>query len=446
MQKLRKRNTYTPTDAPQVRSNCGLQLNKEETLSVASLKTSLNNPEVDLSQHTAKRKVVVYVVSIDGRGLMPCTPAKAKKLMNKGLADVYKMYPFTIQLKFECENIVQEVDLGIDEGYSNIGFSAVSPMKELISGTVILENKTSDRLTEKRMYRRGRRNKLWYRKPRFLNRKKRTGMLPPSVERKYQAHLKIIRLCQEILPISSVTLEVGNFDIQKINNPEIVGEGYQKGDMYGYQNVRAYLMSREKGKCQLCNKEFSKGQPSHIHHVLERSKKGSNMPKNLAILHKKCHVKLHKKGLKLSAPKTMKAQTFMSTIGKRFYRDLPDFKETFGYITFIKRNELGLEKTHFNDAFVIANGTNQERITPIIIRQKRRNNRALQLNRKGFKPSIRKQRYPIQPKDLVWIDGEKFVVSGTHNKGKNVMLEGTKKSCPIKKIEKIYNFGTFTFY
>lgn len=446
MQKLRKRNTYTPTDAPQVRSNCGLQLNKEETLSVASLKTSLNNPEVDLSQHTAKRKVVVYVVSIDGNGLMPCTPAKAKKLMNKGLAEVYKMYPFTIQLKFECENVVQEVDLGIDEGYSNIGFSAISPMKELISGTVILDNKTSDRLTEKRMYRRGRRNKLWYRKPRFLNRKKRIGMLPPSVERKYQAHLKIIRLCQEILPISSITLEVGNFDIQKINNPEIVGEVYQKGDMYGYQNMRSYLMAREKGKCQLCGKEFSKGQPSHIHHVLERSKKGSNMPKNLAILHKKCHVKLHKKGLKLSAPKTMKAETFMSTIGKRFYRDLPDFKETFGYITFIKRNELGLEKTHFNDAFVIANGTNQERITPIIIRQKRRNNRALQLNRKGFKPSIRKQRYPIQPKDLVWIDGIKHYAVGMQHKGNRVVVEKDKKSYAIKKVEKFYNFGTFTFY
>lgn len=446
MQKLRKRNTYTPTDAPQVRGNCGLQLNKEETLSVASLKTSLNNPEVDLSQHTAKRKVVVYVVSVDGNALMPCTPAKAKKLMKYGKAEVYKMYPFTIQLKFECENVVQNVDLGIDSGYSNVGFSAVSPTKEFISGTVILENKTSDRLREKKMYRKGRNYKKWYRKPRFLNRKKRTGMLPPSVERKSQAHLKIINLCKEILPISSVNIEIGNFDIQKINNPEIVGDGYKHGNMYGYQNMRSYLMARENGKCQLCNKEFSKGQPSHIHHVLERSKKGSNMPKNLAILHKKCHVKLHKKELKLSAPKTMKAETFMSTIAKRFYRDLPNFKETFGYITFVKRNELGLEKTHFNDAFVIANGTNQERITPIIIRQKRRNNRALQLNRKGFKPSVRKQRYPIQPKDLVWIDGVKMVASSAHNNGTRIITEHDKKSRNIKTIEKIYNFGTFSFY
>lgn len=444
MQKLRKRNTYTPTDAPQVCSNCDLQLNKEETLSVASSKTSLNNPEVDLSKRTSKRKVVVYVVGIDGNPLMPCKPAKAKKLLKSGKAKVFKMFPFTIQLNFECENVVQNVSLGIDTGYTNIGFSCISGKEEFLSGTVILDGNTSSRLTEKLMYRRGRRNKLWYRKPRFLNRKKRLGMLPPSVERRYNTHIKIINLCKKVLPIVDVKIEVGNFDIQKINNPNIEGVDYQQGDMYGYQNVRSYLMARENGKCQVCKKEFSKGQPSHIHHVLERSKKGSNMPKNLAILHKKCHEKLHKKGLKLSAPKTMKAETFMSSIAKRFYRDLK-FKATYGYITFVDRNKLGLEKTHYNDAFVIANGTNQERITPITIRQKRRNNRAIQLNRKGFKPSIRKQRYPIQPKDLIWIGGKKFVANGMHRYGSGIIIEQTKKSYSIKKVEKIYNFGTFTF-
>jgi len=446
MQKLKqRRKTNTPTSASQARGNCDLQLNKDQSLSVASLKTCSNNPEVNLSQHTAKRKAIVYVIGIDGRPLMPCTPAKCKKLLNSKRAKVFKMFPFTIQLNFECENVVQEVELGVDSGYGNVGFSCVSEKKELFSGTVAVENKTSDRLTERKMYRRGRRNKLWYRKPRFLNRKKRIGMLPPSVERTYQVHLKLIKLCKQILPISKTTIETANFDIQKINNPDIEGEGYQQGDMYGYQNMRSYLMAREKGKCQVCNKEFTKGQPSHIHHNLERNNKGSNMAKNLSILHKKCHEKLHKKGLKLSAPKTIKAETFMSTIAKRFYTDVPDFKATFGYITFVKRNELGIQKTHYNDAFVIANGTNQERTSPITIRHKRRNNRAIQLNRKGFKPSIRKERYPIQPKDLVWIDGKKQIVIGTHNNGTRIIVEENKKSYSIKKIEKTYNFGTFTY-
>ena len=49
MQKLVGRNTYTPTDAPQVRGNCDLSLNREETLSVPGSKTPSNNLDVDYS-------------------------------------------------------------------------------------------------------------------------------------------------------------------------------------------------------------------------------------------------------------------------------------------------------------------------------------------------------------------------------------------------------------
>ena len=446
MQKLKQRTEKnTPTDAPQVRSNCGLSLNKEETLSVADLKTCFNNPEVDLPSHTKGLIANVYVISINGEVLMPCKPAKARKLLKRKRAIIVKLHPFTIQLTFECENKVQEVELGIDSGYQNIGFSCLTANKELASGTVVLDGKTSNRLTERRMYRRGRRNKLWYRKPRFLNRKIKEGWMPPSVKRRYDTHLSLINRLKAIMPISKVTIEVANFDIQKIENEDINGVGYQQGDMYGYQNVRGYLMAREKGKCQLCKKEFSKGDPSHVHHCKQKNEEGSNRVKNLAILHKKCHIRLHKKGLRLTAPKQYKTPTFLSIINKRFKKDIPNVNITFGYITFTNRIKLSLEKTHYNDAFVITGGSNQERCLPISIRQKHRNNRALQLNRKGFAPSIRRQRYPIQPKDLIWIDGKRMIVSGTHNGGSRVIVEGTKKSCPVKKIKKIYNFGSFAF-
>jgi len=448
MQKLEKRRkTNTPTDAPQVRSNCGLQLNKEETLSVASLKTFSNNPEVDLSQHhTGRLKAVVYVLSITGEPLMPCSFAKTKRLLKKKRANVVKLYPFTIKLNFVCENKTQSIKLGIDSGYENIGFSAVTEKKELISGTLILDSKTSSRLTEKAMYRRGRRNRHhWYRKPRFLNRKKNEGWLPPSVQRRYDTHLNLIKKLKSVLPILKVTIEIAKFDIQKIENDLIEGVEYQQGNMYGYQNVRSYLLAREKGLCQLCGKEFTKGQPSHLHHCKQKGEQGSNRPENLALLHKKCHHELHAKGLKLPAPKQYKASTFMSIINKRFRKDIPDVKITFGYITFVNRNKLGLEKTHYNDAFVITHGTTQERCLPITIKQKHRNSRVLQLNRNGFKPSVRKQRYHIQPKDLIWIDNKKLVVSGTHNNGSRVIAEGTKKSYPVKKIQKSYHFGSFAY-
>ena len=74
-----------------------------------------------------------------------------------------------------------------------------------------------------------------------------------------------------------------------------------------------------------------------------------------------------------------------------------------------------------------------------------RNNRAIQLNRKGYAPSIRKQRYSIQPKDLIWINGKRYVAKGVHNKGANVMVENSKKVFAAKSIEQTYNFGSYAF-
>ena len=447
MQKLKQRTKRnTPTDASQVRGNCDLQLNKEETLSVANLKTRFNNPEVNQSQHTGRLNAVAYVIGMDGEKLMPCTFAKAKKLLKSKRAKVLKHYPFTIKLNFVCENQIQEVSLGIDSGYKNVGFSAVTAKREVFSGTLTLDDRTSKRLTERAMYRRGRRNKLWYRKPRFLNRgNKKQGWIAPSIQRRYDAHTKLINVAKSILPISKVTIETANFDIQKIENPEINGIEYHQGEMYGEQNLRSYLLSREKGKCQICQKEFTKGNRPHIHHKDERKNGGSDRVKNAAIIHEKCHKKLHKKGIKLSAPKSLKAETFMSIIQNRFQQDIPDSKITFGYITFLERRKLGIEKSHCNDAFIIASGSNQERCNSISIIQKHRNNRAIQMNRNGFSPSIRKQRYSIQPKDLIWIDSKKHIVSGIQNKGAYIKVENSKKVFPTKSIERSYHFGSFSF-
>jgi hypothetical protein len=199
-------------------------------------------------------------------------------------------------------------------------------------------------------------------------------------------------------------------------------------------------MAREQGKCQLCNKDF-KGKPSHMHHCRQKGEAGSDSPENLAILHKSCHTKLHKLGLKLPKPKSYKPNTFMSIIRKRFYADIPDVEMTYGYETFVKRNELGFAKSHSTDAFVIAGGTEQERFKTWAIEQKHRHNRAIQLNRKGFKPSIRTSTYKIHPKDLIWIKDKMFSVVGMQNKGSYVKVKNYPKAIPTKAIDSIYSFG-----
>ncbi|CEP79016.1 hypothetical protein [Defluviitoga tunisiensis] len=75
--------------------------------------------------------------------------------------------------------------------------------------------------------------------------------------------------------------------------------------------------------------------------------------------------------------KPLKDATFMSTIRWKLVNALMcDY--TYGYITKSKRVSLGLEKTHYNDAFCIAGGINQQRIEPIYFEQIRRNNRSLE--------------------------------------------------------------------
>ena len=132
----------------------------------------------------------------------------------------------------------------------------------------------------------------------------------------------------------------------------------------------------------------------------------------------------------------------MNIMKNRFVKDIENVNLTYGYITFTNRNKINLEKTHYNDAFVIAGGEKQERIKPLEILQKQINNRTLQLNRKGFKPSIRKQRYPIRPKDLIWVENKVYSVLGSQNKGTYIKVSGLKKVIPIKKIERIYHFNS----
>ena len=445
MQKLLVELKNVSVDASQVCCSTSNSLNKEETLSVSSKVLANNNPEVNLRLPVSELKAntLVYVVNKDGSPLMPCKPAKARHLLRDKKAKVVRCNPFTIQLLWDCECNVQPVTLGIDTGFGNIGFSAVSATKELISGVVKLDDKTNERLTSRRMYRRLKRNKLWYREPRFSNRCKPEGWLPPSVERRYLTHLNIINRLKRILPVSEIIIETAKFDIQKIMNPEIQGTEYQEGSLYGYQNMRSYLIAREKGLCQLCGGDF-KGKSSHIHHCRQRSETGSDRPENLALLHKNCHIELHKKGLRLSKPKSYKPNIFMSIINKRFQEDLPDIRTAFGYETFIKRNELSLDKTHETDAFVIAGGTIQGRSKPTEVVQVHRNNRVLQLNRKGFKPSIKRDKSKINPKDIFWVEGKQYICKGMFNKGTYVLYGEAKKKeyFNYKKVEKVFHNGS----
>ena len=185
--------------------------------------------------------MLVHVINKEGRPLMPCSPAKARLLLKEGNAAVCKRTPFVIRLLHGSSGYVQPVILGVDIGFIHVGLSAVSEKKELYAADVSLRNDIVKLNSERRMYRR---------QPRFDNRKKPEGWLAPSIQHKVDSHIKLIDKVRGILPVSRIVIEVANFDIRKIKNPEIEGNGYQNGEQSGFWNVREYVLYRDGHRCQ----------------------------------------------------------------------------------------------------------------------------------------------------------------------------------------------------
>lgn len=422
----------------------------------------------------------VFVTNNKNEPLMPTTPRKARILLESGRAEVVQRYPFTIKLLYPSGKNTQDVTLGIDSGFLNIGFSAVSEKEELISGEVKLLAGMPEKNEERKMYRRTRRNRIRHRKPGHDKHTNREGWLAPSIRHKLESHIRVIEELSEIIPITKIVVEVGNFDIQKIKNPEIEGKQYQEGEQKGYENIRAYILHRDGYTCQNPDCKNKAKQPLlQVHHIQYRSNGGSDQPANLITLCNKCHTQKNHGGFLLTwKPKVrgFKDATFMNIVRWKLVdilKEMYDVDVTYGYLTKARSYELNLEKTHSTDAFCIAGGSTQARSVPHEIRQIRRNNRSLSkfydakyidsrdgtqktgqelnsgrttrnknLNGENLRTyrlrktkkgrySTREKRYPLQPMDLVEYEGNLHYVTGVHSYGKYVKLKDPEKKSGI---------------
>ncbi|MCD6229970.1 MAG: RRXRR domain-containing protein [Candidatus Diapherotrites archaeon] len=431
MQKLSVEFKNAPGNASQVPCSVNEVLNREETLSVPCKVLADNNSDENQCSGRSRQNLRVFVLNMRGKPLMPTTPGKAYRLLKQNKAEVIQRNPFAIQLKYATGENKQNITLGIDSGYSKIGFSAITKKAELIVGEVTLRNNIKKLIEQKGNYRRTRRAKLWHREPRFDNRAKSKGWFAPSIQHKLDTHIRFIEKLKRILPITKTIIEIASFDTQKMQNPEIKGVEYQQGELQGYA-VREYLLEKYKRKCAYCGKT---NVPLEVEHIVPKSRGGSNRVSNLTIA---CHNCNQKKGnqtakefgfpnIQVKAKESLNATAFMNIVRKKLAETI-DCETTFGYITKCNRIKLLLEKSHCNDAFVIAKGRIQERAKELNITQTRRNNRSIQLNRKGFKPSIRRQRYKLQPNDLVNHNNVLCRVKGIFNHGQWVRLLNPTKT------------------
>jgi len=226
-----------------------------------------------------------------------------------------------------------------------------------------------------------------------------------------------------------------------MQHPEITGIEYQQGTLQGYE-VKEYLLDKWGRKCAYCGETDA---PLEVEHIVPTSRGGTDRVSNLTISCRICNLKKGNQTaedfghphIQQQAKKSLKATACLNNIRWKLVEQLRA-EHTYGYVTKYQRNKLGLEKSHVNDAFVIAGGTYQERCRPYEVIQVRRNNRSLQKNRKGFKPSVRKNHYALQPYDLVKYNNRTYRVKGVRCYGKRVVLENPKGKNPsvaIKKVE-----------
>lgn len=325
---------------------------------------------------------MVYVISQDGKPLMPCSNVIARLLLKQGKAKVKKREPFTIKLTYETTNYTQDLTLGVDTGSGTIGTAVSKNNGDIVYvAEVAVRNDIADKMTQRAKYRRNRRNrKTRYRKVRRLNRANsiRNNRFNPTMQSKLYSHVKEIEYIKSVLPVTEMVFEIGQFDTHRMKNSTLASEkvkhwGYQKGTNYGFENTRAFVLNRDNYTCQCC-KGKHKDSKLEVHHIIFRSQGGSDEESNLITLCHTCHRDLHSGEIttKLSGKVkgNLKYATQMNFICKQLLRLYPNAIETFGYVTKANRLHLGVDKKHYYDACTIATQGNAFNIKSNLYKKK----------------------------------------------------------------------------
>jgi len=154
---------------------------------------------------------LVFVLDTNRRPLSPVRPAEARILLSTGKAAVLRRYPFTVILKeAKPEEAVVPVTIKIDPGSKTTGLALVDPKGKVLfcaelehRGQVI-----KARMEARKAVRRGRRNrKTRYRKPRFLNRTRPTGWLPPSLQHRVLTSMTWVNRFRKLCNVIGISVE-----------------------------------------------------------------------------------------------------------------------------------------------------------------------------------------------------------------------------------------------
>jgi 5-methylcytosine-specific restriction endonuclease McrA len=335
----------------------------------------------------------VFVLDTNKQPLNPIYPGRARMLLSQGKAAVFRRYPFTIILKKEVSNPqIEPLRVKIDPGAKTTGLALVNDNNGEVIWVAELQHRgfqIRDALTSRRQLRRSRRNrKTRYRKPRFLNRTRPKGWLPPSVNSRVANILTWVKRLSSLCQVAAISQELVRFDTQQMEDADISGVGYQQGTLAGYE-IREFLLEKWNRTCAYCG---AKDTPVEIEHINPRSKGGSNRVSNLCLACTHCNQRKGNRDLidflkgKPDLLKRIMAQAkrpladtaAVNTTRWKLYENLKatglPVEVGTGGRTKYNRTIRGLEKTHYWDAACVGASTKERLITsgvkPLLIAAK----------------------------------------------------------------------------
>uniref|UniRef100_UPI001CB718AD RNA-guided endonuclease IscB n=1 Tax=Nonomuraea sp. SYSU D8015 TaxID=2593644 RepID=UPI001CB718AD len=210
------------------------------------------------------------------------------KLLKSGRAVVARHTPFVIRLKDRTaeQSEVQGVEVALDPGSRHTGISVFRTHDGTRHGLYSIQldhrgGKIRDKLTARAAYRRGRRSRnLRYRAPRFANRTRQDGWLPPSLQHGVDSAMSWVQRLRRLVPVRAIHVETVRFDTHALAaGRPLESMEYQQGTLHGYE-VREYLLGKWGRACAYCR---ASGIPLNIDHIQPRSRGGSNRISNLTV-------------------------------------------------------------------------------------------------------------------------------------------------------------------
>ncbi|MGX1673967.1 RNA-guided endonuclease IscB [Streptomyces sp. NPDC055400] len=245
---------------------------------------------------------MVAVLDKHGHPLMPCHPARARKLLDTGRAVVGRHAPFVIRLKDRtvAGSEVVGVAIRIDPGSRGTGIAVTDDVGGIATdvttsrrGLYSLELQHRGAQIRKSMqqranHRRRRRTaNLRYRTPRFDNRARPKGWLTPSLRHRVDSTVSTVTRLTRWFPVTELHVEQVTFDIHALSlGQETLENGqYQQGTLKGYE-TRQYLLEKWNRTCAYCG---GTAIPLQIDHIRPRARGGTDRISNLTLACTSCN-------------------------------------------------------------------------------------------------------------------------------------------------------------